>query len=176
MEIFIVGALVVALMVYISTRVKRSAAEAFEPETVEREDFTINKPEGFMTPIQSKPEFAFEAYSRDFGEKKARNVWQARALLTVADAQSTFADECARAKNSADKIASEKISENDAGERICLLETERIEDDVRTIDFRKIVESRSRQKIYNLRVLVLPPFRADYIERVDEMMNSFHLK
>ena len=41
MEIFIVGVAVVALMVYVSTKIKRSAAAAFEREEIEEEDFSL---------------------------------------------------------------------------------------------------------------------------------------
>ena len=176
MEIFIVGAVVVALMVFVSTKIKRSAALAFEPEFVEKEDFTISKPEGFMSPLDGNSEHAFEAYSREFGEKNTRNVWQAHAVLTVGS-DLNFADECEGAKKSADKILSEKILENDSESgKIFLLESERTEDEIRMINFRKIVESPARRKIYDLQISVLPAFRSVYIERIDEMINSFRIK
>lgn len=176
MEILIVGALVVALMVYISTKIKRSAAEAFVPELVEKDDFSIAKPEGFMTPLRESSEYLFEAYSRGFGEKKTRNVWQAHALLT-AKSGANFKTESERAKKSVDKITFEKVLRGDAGgEKICLLEGEKIEDEIRLIEFRKIVEARGRGKIYDLRISILPPFRAEFIGRINEMMGSLQIK
>jgi len=176
MEIFIVGAVVVALMVFVSTKIKRSAALAFEPEFVEKEDFTISKPEGFMSPLDGNSEHAFEAYSREFGEKMTRNVWQAHAILTV-DSAFNFEAECERAKKSADRILSENFLENDSESgKIYLLESEKTEDEIRMINFRKIVENRARRKTYDLQISVLPAFRAVYIERINEMINSFRLR
>src|SRR5687767_8261126 len=48
MELLIPGLILVALMVYASTRIKRTAAAAFDRETVDTEDFIIQKPEGFL--------------------------------------------------------------------------------------------------------------------------------
>ncbi len=176
MEILIVGGIIVLLMVAVSTKIKQSAARAFEPEFVETDDFTINKPEGFMSPLNDDSErYAFEARSREYGEKKARNIWQAHAFLVVSS-DSNFQTERERVKKSAGKITSERILGDDAQGKICLLETERTEENIALVEFYKIVESRARRKIYNLQISVLPPFRAAYIERVNEMINSFRVK
>ena len=79
MEIFIVGVMVVALMVYVSTRIKKSAAQAYEPETIDAEDFTINKPAGFINPVNDDSAFVFEAFTKDFGTDEAKDFRQARA-------------------------------------------------------------------------------------------------
>lgn len=129
-----------------------------------------------MTPIEGNREYLFEAYSRGFGEKKTRNVWQSHALLT-ADSGLNFEAERENVKKSAGKILSERILENETGDgKICLIECEKTEDNIRLIEFRKIVENRARQKTYSLKISVLPPFRAHYIERINEMINSFRLK
>ena len=57
MEILIIGSLIVALMVYASTKIKRSAAQAFEEETIETDEFYLVKPEGFLNPIGNASEF-----------------------------------------------------------------------------------------------------------------------
>lgn len=176
MEIFIVGILVVALMVFVSTKIKKSAAQAFVPEFIEKNEFTIAKPEGFISPLGDNSGYAFEAYSRDYGEKKMRNIWQARAFLTVGE-NLIFNGECKKAKQSADKIMSENFFADDAKtEKIFLLESERTEDGIPIIDFRKIVESAKYKKTYNLQITVLQPFREVYMDRVNEMINSFRLK
>jgi len=175
MEIFIVGALVVALMVFVSTKIKKSAAEAFEPEFIERDEFTITKPEGFLSPVENRDGFLFEAYSRDYGEKKARNIWQANARLTAAP-NLEFSAERQRAKTSAVKVLSEKVFETSSDEKVFLLESERKEEGFPTIDFWKIVQSKTRQKTYSLRISVLEAYRETYIDRINEMMNSFRLR
>jgi len=175
MEILIVGVLVVALMVFVSTKIKKSAAQAFEPEFIEKDEFTISKPEGFLSPIEGRGEFLFEAYSREYGKEDARNIWQASAYLTAVSG-SNFKTECEKAKSSAVKIVSKKVLESSSDEKVFLLETEKTEKDFPMIEFWKIVESTERQKIYSLRISVLKPYREDYIDRIDEMTNSFRLK
>ena len=69
MEILIMGGIIVALMVYASTRIKRSAAAAFEEETIETDDFSLVKPEGFLNPVENEDFLAFYAFSKDFGEE-----------------------------------------------------------------------------------------------------------
>jgi hypothetical protein len=79
MELLIPGLILVALMVYASTRIKRSAAAAYEAETIETDDFVIDKPEGFLHVLNGNPDFEFEAYSRDFDTIARRDI----RLVTV---------------------------------------------------------------------------------------------
>src|SRR5215218_5042830 len=82
MEILILGVILVALMAYVSTRIKKSAARAFEREVIETGDFRLVKPEGFLSPVSENSEYAFEAYSKDFGEDDAAAEHrQARAVV-----------------------------------------------------------------------------------------------
>lgn len=176
MEIFIVGLVLVAVMVFVSTKIKSSAAQAFEPERVDRAEFVIIKPQGFMTPVESKNGFAFEAYSREYGEKRMRNTRQAEAFLTVSDGLN-FAAECKKARAEVDKILSKRALDGDAsGEKVFLLEAEKSENVFPAIEFRKIVESRRLKKTFNLRVTVLRDFRETYIHEINEMINGFRLK
>jgi hypothetical protein len=86
MEILIVGVIFVALMVYVSTKIKKSAASAFEQELIEKEDFKLIKPEGFISPIDENSDFAFEAYTKEFGKNEADEFRQAQAnLLVISD-------------------------------------------------------------------------------------------
>ncbi|MFN0277719.1 MAG: hypothetical protein ACKVRN_03860 [Pyrinomonadaceae bacterium] len=68
MEILIPGLILVALMVYASTRIKKTAAAAFEQETIETDEFIIQKPEGFLHNLNGDPKFVFEAYSREYSK------------------------------------------------------------------------------------------------------------
>lgn len=176
MEIFIVGLVLVAVMVFVSTKIKASAAAAFEPEFVEKDAFTLTKPRGFMTPVESKNGFAFEAYSREYGEKKMRNTRQAEAFLNVSDTLN-FAAERAAARKTAGQILSERVLAGDAsGEKVCLIEAESGADAFPTVYFWKIVESKKLKKTYNLKVSVLRDFRETYIHEINELINSFRLK
>ncbi|MGI8788473.1 MAG: hypothetical protein ACR2HG_12010 [Pyrinomonadaceae bacterium] len=176
MEILIVGIFIVALMVFVSTKIKKSAAQAFERETIETQDFRIIKPEGFVNPLREDSEFAFEAYSKDLGEKGERNIWKAQVYLTVS-AGLNYKSVRDAAKRQVDVILSEKASGNKSGgERICLIEGEKTEKETSYYEFRKIVESRKQDKTYDLKISVLKSFRDEFAERIGEMIESFTVK
>mgnify|MGYP007097599700 CR=1 FL=1 len=48
MELLIPGLILVALMVWASTKIKRSAAQAYAAESIETEYFAIEKPDGLI--------------------------------------------------------------------------------------------------------------------------------
>ncbi len=172
MEILIFGVILVALMVFVSTKIKKSAAQAFEQETIETEDFRIIKPQGFINPINEDSAFAFEAYTKELGENDAKNFRQAQANLRIIT-DSDFEAVCENAKASADKILSENWSENP---RVYLLESERIEQDVPIISSWKIVENIQKRKVYELHISVIEAYREDYTARENKMINSFVVK
>jgi hypothetical protein len=68
MEILIPGLLLVAFMAWASTRIKRNAAAAYAAETIETDEFVIQKPEGFLHNLNGDPRYVFEAYSKDFSK------------------------------------------------------------------------------------------------------------
>ncbi|MDQ3713253.1 MAG: hypothetical protein M3388_13685 [Acidobacteriota bacterium] len=172
MEILIFGVILVALMVFASTKIKKSAARAFEQEAIETEDFKITKPEGFINPINEDSAVAFEAYTKELGENDAKNFRQAQANLRIVS-DSDFETVCENAKASADKILSENWSENP---RVYLLESERIEQDVPIISSWKIVENIQKRKVYELQISVIEAYREDYTARENKMINSFVVK
>lgn len=169
MEILIVGGIIVALMVYASTKIKRSAALAFEEETIETDEFYLVKPEGFLNPIGNVSEFAFEAYSKDYGEEEAEKLRQALIVLRVFTDRK-FAEVCDDAKRSVDKI----VSQEKIGQGIFLLKGEKAEKSVDTQIYYKIVKD--EQKTYDLRVTVLAETQAVYVERVVKLIESFRVK
>jgi hypothetical protein len=83
MEILIPGLILVALMVYASTKIKRNAAKAYEEETIEREQFSLVKPEGFIEPVRDEAEPAFLAYTKDFGVDEAAELHIATAEVRI---------------------------------------------------------------------------------------------
>ncbi|HLM60519.1 MAG TPA: hypothetical protein VK308_06940 [Pyrinomonadaceae bacterium] len=176
MEILIVGVIIVALMAYVSTKIKKSAAQAFEREEIEAEEFTIIKPEGFINPLNNDSAFAFEAYSKDLGQNAAKNFRQAWATLSVISG-SDFQTICRNAKNSSGKITSKEFLEDAPdGQKIFVLESEKTEKDVEIYCLRKIVESTARRKIYDLQVSILEDNRADFTDKASEMIESFAVK
>jgi hypothetical protein len=144
MEIWIIGGAIVALMIYASTKIKKSAASAYERETIETEEFSIVKPEGFINPFES--DFAFEAYTKEFGAEKAEDFRQCRASLTI---------------------------ENNSGNE-GLTENEIIEKDVSIKVYRKIINQNG--KTFDLKISVLQENEADYKDRINEMLESFAIK
>jgi len=176
MEIFIVGLVVVALMVYASTKIKKTAAAAFEREEIETEDFRLIKPEGYIHPFKENSPLAFEAYTKDFGFEEAKDFRRSRATLNVIS-NADFETVCKNAKKTADKITSKKFVEDaPAGQKIFLLENEKSENGVKFFTFWKIVESRTRRKIYQFQVSVLEEYREELAEAAGEMVGSFAVK
>lgn len=175
MEILIVGILLVALMVYVSTRIKKSAARAYEREKVETEEFKLIKPENFIIPLNENSKFAFQARAKDFGENEASNTPQAKIELNVFT-NSNFQNVCKDKKKSADKILSEQQSEDLSKQKICRFETEKTEDEIAFSSFHKIVEDKKRNKVYDLNVSVVKDFLDSYKEKVSEVLESFVVK
>lgn len=148
MEILIVGVIVVAIMAYVSTKIKKAASEAYEQENAETEYFRIIKPESFIIPIKDKSEFAFEAYSKDYGEDLAEKFRQSWAVVR------------------------EKNGIEDEG----VLEFERVEDNVTLKVFSKTLVNKSLDKSFELEITVLPDYEEKYAEGIKLMLESFHLK
>jgi hypothetical protein len=76
--LIIIGIFIGVLML-IKTFVKKAANEAFEEELVETDEFTLTKPEGYLTPVDKQ----FEAYSRDWSE--GGNFRKSWAKLNILD-------------------------------------------------------------------------------------------
>jgi hypothetical protein len=174
MEILIIGVILVALMAYVSTKIKKSAASAFERETIETEEFSIIKPENFINPTGENSEFAFTALSKDFGTEAAEDLRQAKAELRVYP-NADFDEVCRTAERTIDKIFSKAKSE-ERTESACILSGEKTENEIETEIFYKIIESKTRNKIYELKISVLNEFRENYSAAVSEFLNGFKVK
>lgn len=147
MEILILGVILVALMAYVSTRIKKSAAQAFEREAIEAEDFRIIKPEGFLNLVSGEnPENAFEAYSKDFGEGEASEYRKVVVKIHKTDGQS-------------ENLPSE---------------SEETRKDVTFQTFRKALKNNG--KAYELEISAVKDYRDEYLDKINEMLNSFSLK
>jgi hypothetical protein len=86
MELLIPGLILVALMVYASTRIKRNAARAFEAETIETDEFIIQKPEGFLHNLNGDPKYLFEAYSKEFSKEDGKQRVGTVTVTKIPDA------------------------------------------------------------------------------------------
>ena len=168
MEILIIGGIIVALMVYTSTRIKRSAAQAYQEEMIETDEFFLVKPEGFLNPIRNESEFAFEAYSKDYGEDDAEKIRQALVTLQVFT-DKKFTEVCKNAKQSVDKI----LSEEKVSKGTFMLKGAKTEKNVETEIYNKIIGD--GQKIFDLKVSVLSDSQEVYTERIDKLIESFRI-
>ncbi len=169
MEILIIGVFVVALMIYTSTKIKKSAAEAYQEEIVETDEFSLVKPEGFLNPIRRESEFAFESYSKDYGEDDAETIRQGMMTVKVFTNQK-FGKVCKLARQSVDKVSSEENIDN----RTFWLTGEKTEKDVDTKIHHKIIAN--NQKIFDLKITILAKVEADYSERIEKTLESFRVK
>ena len=176
--IIIVGLIIVATMVIVSTKIKRAAAAAYEPETVEKEDFKIEKAEGFLHPLRDEPDFPFEAYSKLYGERGTRNIWRARVRLRISDGLN-FQKLIKEIKSIKDEkfISQKNFDDIPDDQRGTIIRTEKTDED--EIDYkvlRKIIQSKNQSKTYELRTTLLEPYSDEYIGRACQMMESFEVK
>lgn len=170
MEILIIGGIIVALMVWASTKIKRSAAAAFEEEAVETDEFFLVKPEGFLAPVEAEDFLAFYAYSKEFGEEgEAGKLRQSLIKLKIL-AGRTLAENVKDIRKSFDAVTSEKKLGDD---EITLI-GERSENDVEKVFYHKIVAR--NEKIYDLEMSVLADYREKYSERAEKLLESFRVK
>lgn len=165
--IIVLGLILVALMAYTSTRIKRSAAAAFDAETIETDEFIIKKPDGFLNVVGGDARYLFEAYSREFGGYK-QNLRMATARLT---AQAGTVEEIVK------DIEGEVIS--DIGEVIDekhyrVVEMKRTIDDIERRIFYKLAER--AQQVYRFEVDVLAEADANFVAKSEAMLTGFELK
>lgn len=163
-------------MVYVSTRIKKAASQAYIPETIEKDDFRIEKPEGFLYPLNSTSEWPFEAYSRFYGERGTRNIWRARTRLHVSDGLNIrkIVDEI---KSGDESDFSEKILDDLPGNQIgSIVRTSKEVDEVEYKVLRKIVANKTTHKTYELRTTILLPHAEEFTDKACEMMRTFELK
>ena len=172
MEILIPGLILVALMVYASTKIKKSAARAYERETIETPEFSIVKPEGFICPVDHDEKLVFAAYSKEYGKDQTDGLRQASAEIRTFD-DANFDEICERAKIDSVKVKSEDIGILN-GAKSCVIETERIAGETTLGAIHKIIAGNGT--IYELTVTVLPAHKEDYSRKIDELLDSFTLK
>ena len=147
MEIWIIGGLIVALMVYLSTKIKNEAKRAYEREDFVAEHFKITKPDGFIIPIKEDSEFAFEAYSKDFSEEdETQELNQCSATVRVIEG-------IENTPNSIQEDSETKV-------RIS----------------RKKLINKDLDKQFKLEIRVVPEYEEQYQDRIDLILESFVLK
>jgi hypothetical protein len=171
MELLIPGLILVALMAYVSTRIKRSAARAFEAETVETDEFVIQKPEGFLNVLNGDPKFAFQAYSKEFGEDADRNIRAATASLKIIQG-SAIDDQVARIRSMPDEITNE-VSEVIGEKLYRVVEGQRTEGGTKYRVVYKLAERGGT--VYEFEVKAVAS-AVEPTRRAEALLDSFELK
>jgi hypothetical protein len=169
MELLIPGLAIVALMVWASTRIKRNAAAAFEPETIETEEFIIQKPDGFLNNLNGDPQNALEIYSKEYGEA-ATGIRAGRVTLHI---EKGNVEEVATAIKSGENVVDD-IGEMIGGGRYRLIETTRIENEAECAVTYKLAEKDGR--IYKLEAIRLAETSDEFKGKMDTFVTSFELK
>jgi hypothetical protein len=168
MELLIPGLALVALMVWASTRIKRTAADAFAPETVETAQFTIKKPAGWLS--IAVPTLAFEAYTKDYAPPPNEEMRLGTATVEVSNEDLDAAAEAAIAGAKIVDELREKVG--DVHYRILTLN--RSNDDLELLELVKLAEQNG--KVYTFRIKSLAEPAADFRRDMEGMLDSFELK
>jgi hypothetical protein len=171
MELLIPGLIIVALMVWASTKIKRNAARAYESELIEGDGFTLEKPEGFLNRIGSRDGHLFDAYSKDFGTDSAADIRAATAVVYKTD---TSLYESASLEQS-------RLTNSDRSERFlldgsdCIIVTgQTTHDDHAFVVSEKFLSSGGRTLV--LKVEALQELSGDLKRKIEEMLLSFTIR
>lgn len=169
MELLIPGLILVAIMVWASTRIKRNAALAYAEETVENDRFAITKPEGFLSPVDLPNGVLFVANSRDFGRDEAESFRCVAAEITELP-ETDLAAAREQAAETAD-VLSEDTPQLVGETRVLRLTAERTEDGVKMHEYFKLIES--ADSTLRLRISAIAEQEEEYSGKIDQMLDSF---
>lgn len=169
MEILVPGLLLVALMVYVSTKIKKKAAIAYEREIIHNDEFSIIKPEGFISPADGG-EAAFAAYSMEFGSGSGENVRRASAKVRLYRGErleSVVHRILGASEDSGDSGAAKPIDN-----KARIIEREEVVDGCTVAAIYKLIDG-GAVGTFELAILILPDYRGEYLPKIDEMLNTF---
>lgn len=172
MELLIPGLILVALMVWASTRIKRNAAAAFEAETVDNDQFVIRKPEGFLHVLNDDSGLAFRSYSKEFGKVGVRDV--RRATIEIERNVGTNVDEMRKRIESQAESISSFEAYLDGGEKAACLITTHIVDGGEFEISRKLVTRGT--DVWEGRGTVLSDHREEFNETIEAALDSVRVK
>jgi len=171
MELLIPGLILVALMVYASTRIKKTAAAAFEPESIETDKFNLEKPEGFLTVLNGDALLEYEGYSKEFGDEGAEDIKQARIeIRSFKNAKLAAAISRIKAATKVVSNTSEVIGEK----KYALIEAETTNKNIEMLEFYKIAES--GDGVLELRIIALAETNPEVARKIEIIVASFVVK
>lgn len=172
MELLIPGLILVALMVWASTRIKRNAAAAFDAEKIETDEFVINKPEGFLHVLNDDSGLAFRAYSKDFGKIDNKDLRQ--ATIEIAGHNESTLERIREAVVELSESVENEQTYLDGGEKAVLMETKEIRNGAEYDVFYKLATRGSR--VFEVRADVLSEHKDDFSRRMEELMDGLRIK
>ena len=170
MEILIVGVIVVALMVWTSTRIKRNAAAAFEAETIETDKFTLKKSTGWLSIVDPREPYLFEGYTKELGSRPCENVRLGTASI---EATSGTVDDIVT-EATADAEVKDDIREIVNERHYRIIELTRVDDEMDVVEWLKFAEADGT--VYTFRVKALAETTVESRRDIEAMVDSFELK
>ena len=170
MEILIIGIIVVAIMAWASTRIKRTAAAAFDAERVETAEFSIDKPDGWLSIADPRAPYLFEAYSKAFGKEPNEKVRLGTA--TVEKNSGTLDD--AALKAVAEGRVTDDLREVVSDVHYRLVELNHTDGESEQLEWLKFAQAEG--SVYTLQVKALAETTDEFRRDIEKMVNSFLLK
>jgi hypothetical protein len=172
MELLIPGLILVGFMVWASTRIKKNASAAFDAETIDTDEFSIRKPEGFLHVLNDNSGLAFRSYSKEFGKVGKRDLRRATIEIEKhpgTDLQALKKD----IKDQAESIASSEAY-SDGGEKAAWMRSTQIIDGGEFDVVRKIVTRGS--SVWEARGSVLADKSEEHFEILEAALESIQVK
>lgn len=172
MEILVPGLLLVAFMVWASTRIKRRATEAFDEETIENDLFTIKKPAGYLHVLNDDSGKAFRGYSRESATVNRKDIKQATIEIEVHRDYSL--DDLVKTIGQKSESVTDKNPYLDGGEKAMSLTAIRLDGEGEFQDNFKLV-TRGKDVIA-ARTSILTDNLEDHSGKLEAMLDHLYIK
>lgn len=172
MELLIPGLILVAIMVWASTRIKRNAAAAFDAEQVETDDFVLEKPEGFLHVLNDNTGLLFRAYSKEFGTVGRSDIRQ--ATIELERHRGTEIDTVMSGIKSASESFEAETSYMDAGEKAATARSINVRDGAEYNGVHKFITRGN--DVIEARGQVLSEYADTYLPRIESMLGTLRVK
>lgn len=168
MELLIPGLLLVAFMVWASTRIKRNAADAFAAEVIDTREFTLNKPDGWLS--IAVPKLPFEAYTKDYAPAPNDDIRLGTATLEISNGTLDNAE--AAITGGADIL--EQLREKVGDVHYRVITQRRHEDETDTLELIKLADVGGR--LYTFRIKTIEDTTPEFRRDIEGMVDSFQVK
>jgi hypothetical protein len=171
MELLIPGLILVALMVWASTKIKRDADAAFGPESIETDDVAVEKPDGFLHVINDDSGLAFRAYSKEYGSGEANGI--RKATIDIEIFEGIEPDERFRILETELGEFTNIEKYKDSGEDISF-STAYVDDE---IEFERIYRLVKRSdRLFETRITLIAKYKEEFVEKIKEFVRGFRAK